>query len=354
MVTRIDSKTLSSTFIPSITATSADAVTGTANNVFMTPSMSKVLVNAMGGVGGGGASVTVANTAPVSGSTGDLWWDQDDALLKIYVNSAWANTSSGSAGGNVVSTTGTTGAAILPSGTLAQRPVSPSNGMIRYNSNTATIEAYANNIWANVLTSPGIVYPATNGEQSYTSPGTFSWTCPAGVLYVHVVCVGGGGGATGSSAAGCGGGGGGLAWRNDIPVTPGTSYTVVVGSGGIGGTTTGATAGGASYFANTSTVVAYGGGQGINNGSSSGGGYFPTGGNGGGSTQSSGTASSGGGGAGGYSGAGGAGNSTAGTAGAGGGGGGGGTGISGGYAGGVAHMQISRFSFVIIFGAFLF
>ena len=224
----------------------------------------------------GGATVTVSNTAPSSPTYGDLWLDSSTDVFKLRLSSAWTN----------------------------------------------------------ILTSPGIVYPATNGEQSYTSPGTYSWTCPAGVTYVHVVCVGGGGGGTGSSSGGCGGGGGGLAWRNDIPVTPGTSYTVVVGAGGAGGTTTGSTAGGNSYFANTSTVVAYGGGAGAYNGSATGGGYFPNGGNGGNSTQSSSTASSGGGGAGGYTGNGGSGTSTSGTAGAGGGGGAGGTGISGGYAGG--------------------
>lgn len=42
-----------------------------------------------------------------------------------------------------------------------------------------------------------------------------------------------GGGAAGAWAIGWAGGGGGLAYRNNIPVTPGQSYTVVVGSGGI-------------------------------------------------------------------------------------------------------------------------
>lgn len=41
-------------------------------------------------------------------------------------------------------------AIVLPSGTTAQRPVSAVNGMIRYNSNTAVIEAYANNTWTSI------------------------------------------------------------------------------------------------------------------------------------------------------------------------------------------------------------
>jgi hypothetical protein len=41
-----------------------------------------------------------------------------------------------------------------------------------------------------------------------------------------------GGGACGTYTTG--GGGGGLGWKNNIAVTPGQSYTVVVGAGGTG------------------------------------------------------------------------------------------------------------------------
>ena len=33
------------------------------------------------------------------------------------------------------------------------------------------------------------------GQQAYTTAGTYSWVCPAGVTSVSVVAVGGGGGA---------------------------------------------------------------------------------------------------------------------------------------------------------------
>ena len=51
------------------------------------------------------------------------------------------------------------------------------------------------------------------GQEIYTSPGTYSWTCPVGVTSVSVVAVGGGGGGVGSnggvgSAYGSGAGGG--------------------------------------------------------------------------------------------------------------------------------------------------
>lgn len=41
-------------------------------------------------------------------------------------------------------------AVLIPSGTTAQRPGSPVNGMIRYNTNSFSVEAYANNAWFNV------------------------------------------------------------------------------------------------------------------------------------------------------------------------------------------------------------
>lgn len=75
------------------------------------------------------------------------------------------------------------------------------------------------------------------GQEEFTSPGTYTWVCPQGVTAVSVVCIGGGGGGDAGSdlvGVGGGGGGGGLAFRNNITVIPGQSYTVVVGAGGFG------------------------------------------------------------------------------------------------------------------------
>jgi len=43
-----------------------------------------------------------------------------------------------------------TGALTLPSGTTAQEPVSPTNGMIRYNSTTGQFEGYASSAWGSI------------------------------------------------------------------------------------------------------------------------------------------------------------------------------------------------------------
>ena len=64
----------------------------------------------------------------------------------------------------------------------------------------------------------------------FTATGT--WTCPAGVKVVDAWIVGGGG-AGGSN--GVGGGGGYCRIVRNIPVTPGKSYNIVVGTGGSAG-----------------------------------------------------------------------------------------------------------------------
>ena len=144
----------------------------------------------------------------------------------------------------------------------------------------------------------------------FSTAGTHSWTCPSGLTSVSVVAVG-----AGAEAGSVAGGGGGLGWKNNISVTPGQSYTVVVGAGGQN------KANEHSYFINTSTVMGKGGNA------ASGGGYVGDGGGNGGDGKGSGTyADCGGGGAGGYSGDGGDGKAgSTGQAGNGQGGGGGGS-----------------------------
>ena len=70
------------------------------------------------------------------------------------------------------------------------------------------------------------------GQQAYTSAGTYSWTAPDGVSSISIVLVGGGG----RSTAGGAGGGGALVYKNNISVTPGNSYSIRVGAGGVSGT----------------------------------------------------------------------------------------------------------------------
>lgn len=77
---------------------------------------------------------------------------------------------------------------------------------------------------------------------TYTTPGSYSFTVPAGVTEITVEAWGGGGGAGRSNDAGGGGGGGAFSSRT-VAVTAGQTYTIVVGAGGAGATGTLGTAG---------------------------------------------------------------------------------------------------------------
>tara|TARA_R110000822_G_scaffold1559_1_gene7182 strand:+ start:185 stop:1177 length:993 start_codon:yes stop_codon:yes gene_type:complete len=173
-----------------------------------------------------------------------------------------------------------TGYMQVAKGTEAQRPGSATTGMIRYNTSDDVYEAYNGTDWQQMKLSDPIVAP---GQSEYTSGGSYTWTAPANVFAVQVLTIGGGGGGQ-NSWANPGGAGAGLGWKNNIPVTPGTGYTVVVGGGGGNGSN-----GGTSYFQSTSTVAGYGGGSasgqtGGPNSNGRGGGYVGDGGGAGGNT----------------------------------------------------------------------
>lgn len=173
---------------------------------------------------------------------------------------------------------------------------------------------------------------ATFREELNATPGSFSFSVPLDLTSISAVVVGGGGqgGATinNGSSTGGGGGGGGLSWKNDIPVTPGETLTVVVGAGGKFGMNYIGEDGGASYIARGGTILllANGGKGGVGNdgnyrpvsqwvggnGGTGGASVDPTYGGGNGGKGGNGTSGptdyrAGGGGAGGYSGNGGAG-----------------------------------------------
>jgi hypothetical protein len=113
-----------------------------------------------------------------------------------------------------------------------------------------------------------------------TNPGSTTYTVPAGVsqLEVLVVAGGGGGGPSGSYHGGGGGGGGGGVIHSIISVSPGSTHTVVVGSGGSPGSK-----GGDSKFGTSLTAIGGGyGGAGSGGGAGSSGGAGGSGGGGGG------------------------------------------------------------------------
>ena len=99
------------------------------------------------------------------------------------------------------------------------------------------------------------------GEASFTNPGTYSWVAPAMASVVSVVCVGGGGYGGGR---GPGTGGGALAFSNGVSITPGATYTIVVGNRGASPGSYSSTSNPGENSSAFSCVA--GGGQGTNGG----------------------------------------------------------------------------------------
>ena len=151
---------------------------------------------------------------------------------------------------------------------------------------------------------------ASSGDAVFVIPGSSTWTVPAGVTSVCIVCIGGGGGGSQSYiyndegnqiTTSISGGGGGLGYANNITVTAGESLTINVGSAGLGWIpyqNRFPTNGGNSSVVRNSTTLVYGNGGNSNlynwnsfefpgNISSEAGGTFsPNGGNGGSSSYS--------------------------------------------------------------------
>jgi len=123
-------------------------------------------------------------------------------------------------------------------------------------------------------TSTGVYTTTNRGTVTYTTGGTYTWVCPVGVTSVQVECWGGGGAGGWASdgvftnntvnANAGGGAGGAYAKLNAYAVTPGTTYYINVGAGGVSVNTDQATGpGGDSWFNSvnspSSTILAAGG-----------------------------------------------------------------------------------------------
>ena len=249
---------------------------------------------------------------PASASAGDIYYNTTTDSILFYNGTAWvdiSNTAPSSTGGTVVLTSQTEGSSFsydlatdfsdnedattdltftgsnLPSGISL-----PSSGATVMSGTLPSVTQDTTYTFSVTATDTGgasatqsysiTVINSTAGDAVYTSAGTYTWVAPNGVTSVSVVAVGGGG--SGGHYFGWGGGGGGLGWKNNISVTPGNSYTVVVGAGGValneaatGNASTytagsvSASNGGDSYFINNTTVAGFGGIHGAGNSDSS-------------------------------------------------------------------------------------
>lgn len=259
-------------------------------------------------------------------SNGTYYWTIETGAGEFSVTS-----------GNFIITNNTGSFTVTPTADSSTEGAETFTVAIRSDSITGTILQTSSSVTINDTSL--LIIPT--GQAEFTTEGTYSWVAPANVTSICLVAIGAGGdGAYGNSSVCTGGSGAGLVWKNEVSVTPGSSYQIVVGSrvaNGNGGNST------------AFNAIAYGGKGGILGSGQvrSGGGYsYGSGGTsfGGGQGGSSGVSgssldySSGGGGAGGYSGNGGAGGGDTSSAGAGGGGGGGTRGGGSGGGGGTGIL----------------
>jgi len=119
------------------TPTAPTATSGTNTTQIATTAFVQAAVS---GLGGGGASVTVSDAAPTTPSAGDLWFDSTGLVLYVYYNdgdsSQWVQTNpsgSGSSGGS------SGGASVTVSGTA---PTSPTAGDLWFDDDDLFLYVY--------------------------------------------------------------------------------------------------------------------------------------------------------------------------------------------------------------------
>jgi len=144
-----------------------------------------------------------------------------------------------------------TGALQIPVGTTAQRPASPTNGMIRKNTTTGALEFWdpSSLSWIGItpFSATGGAISSVGGNTVHTFLSSANFTVLSGTRTVEYLIVAGGGG---GGPIGGGGGGGGLI-TGVTTVGVGT-YSIVIGGGGNNGN------GSSPYATNGSPTTALG------------------------------------------------------------------------------------------------
>jgi hypothetical protein len=109
--------------------------------------------NAASSLTSGSGNIAIGKEAQVPSATGSNQLSIGNLILGDMANNrvtiGTASTSATTVGLHVA----TTDAILLPSGTDAQQPGTPANGMIRYNTDNDKFEAYENGAWADMIAS---------------------------------------------------------------------------------------------------------------------------------------------------------------------------------------------------------
>lgn len=145
-------------------------------------------------------ALPVGTTAqrPVNTANGYIRYNTTTTLFEGFSNGSWGPvTNPPYIGSNTVSDIFNTsnGAFYVPTGNNAQRPVSPQNGALRYNTANNAFEGYANNAWGSIggTTSSGgtsalttYKYVATQGQTTFSGldANSLSLTYTVGALIV--------------------------------------------------------------------------------------------------------------------------------------------------------------------------
>ena len=155
------------------TPTAPTATSGTNTTQIATTAFVQAAISGLGG-GGGGASVTVSDAAPSSPSAGDLWFDSTDLVLYVYYNDGdsaqWVQTnpsgsSSGSSGG---------GASVTVSSTA---PTSPTAGDLWFDDDELFLYVYVNDGSSSQWVKTN---PSGGGSSSTWAEKTTAYTAVAG------------------------------------------------------------------------------------------------------------------------------------------------------------------------------
>ena len=205
---------------------------------------------------GNGSGITAMNASEIT--TGSLANARTTASSANGASTIVARDASGNFTANVITANGSAitalNASSISTGTLAvgrggTGATTLNSEAVIIGNTTGAVKFVDPGTTGNVLTSNGTSWvseAAGGGGVGYafnkytapapTTPGSFTWTKPAGLVGIRVIIASGGGGGSGSGGGGnAGGGGGGIAEGYiPAPAIPGP-VTVTVGGGGAGG-----------------------------------------------------------------------------------------------------------------------
>jgi len=195
-----------------------------------------------GGTGGSGGSGGGGGGYPFGGATGAYYGDDNIGGQGGYGGQNYANvtvTSSSLLPGSGTNPGGTTNG-YYPGKKLGTAGYDGCVILVFQKLFTAWIKQSSawkqvSSAYVKVPTTSYTAYSSPAGSATYTSPGTHTFTVPAGVTSLNTTIVGGGGGGGGGGSSAGQTGGTSYQDLRTITVTPGETITIKVGAGGQGG-----------------------------------------------------------------------------------------------------------------------